>query len=124
MDGAARCQALEFWGLSSALQHGAPALSVQGRRAGVQATMDWESQEDGYVAALLVDAGAKDLAVGSPVLVFVEDQARAAAAPTRHRQSPSRAFLACPVCMYRPHAAIRVCSKAFLTCPARMHCPM
>ena len=38
--------------------------------------MDWESQDDGYVAALLVEDGAKDLAVGSPVLVFVEDQAR------------------------------------------------
>lgn len=40
-----------------------------------QATMDWESQEDGYVAALLVEDGAKDIAVGSPVLVFVEDKA-------------------------------------------------
>ena len=40
-----------------------------------QATMDWESQDDGYVAALLVEDGAKDIAVGSPVLVFVEDKA-------------------------------------------------
>ncbi|KAK9827713.1 hypothetical protein WJX81_003489 [Elliptochloris bilobata] len=39
-----------------------------------KATMDWESQDDGYVAALLVKDGAKDIAVGSPVLVFVEDQ--------------------------------------------------
>ncbi len=37
--------------------------------------MDWESQDDGYVAALLVEDGAKDIAVGSPVLVFVEDKA-------------------------------------------------
>lgn len=47
-----------------------------------QATMDWESQDDGYVAALLVEDGAKDLAVGSPVLVFVEDQARLSTAET------------------------------------------
>jgi pyruvate dehydrogenase E2 component (dihydrolipoamide acetyltransferase) len=46
-----------------------------------QATMDWESQDDGYVAALLVEDGAKDLAVGSPVLVFVEDQARRLGSP-------------------------------------------
>ena len=44
--------------------------------------MDWESQDDGYVAALLVEDGAKDLAVGSPVLVFVEDQARPGTAET------------------------------------------
>ena len=45
--------------------------------------MDWESQDDGYVAALLVEDGAKDLDVGSPVLVFVEDQARPSTASPR-----------------------------------------
>ena len=38
--------------------------------------MDWESQDDGFIAKLLVEDGAKDLAVGDPVLVFVEDQVR------------------------------------------------
>ena len=42
----------------------------------VQATMDWESQDDGYIAKLLVPDGAKDIPVGSPVAVFVEDQVR------------------------------------------------
>ena len=41
-----------------------------------QATMDWESQDDGFIAKLLVEDGAKDLAVGDPVLVFVEDEVR------------------------------------------------
>jgi len=36
--------------------------------------MDWESQDDGYIAKILVDEGVKDIAVGSPVFVFVEDQ--------------------------------------------------
>lgn len=36
--------------------------------------MDWESQDDGYIAKLLVPEGAKDIAVGSPVAVFVEDK--------------------------------------------------
>ena len=38
--------------------------------------MDWESQDDGYIAKLLVPDGAKDIPVGSPVAVFVEDQVR------------------------------------------------
>ena len=39
-----------------------------------QATMDWESQDDGYMAKLLVPDGAKDIPVGTPVAVFVEDK--------------------------------------------------
>jgi hypothetical protein len=39
-----------------------------------QATMDWESQDDGYMAKLLVPDGAKDIPVGAPVAVFVEDK--------------------------------------------------
>ena len=42
-----------------------------------QATMDWEAQDDAFVAKLLVPEGAKDIAVGSPVAVFVEDKVRA-----------------------------------------------
>ena len=38
-----------------------------------KATMEWENQDDGFVAALLVPAGARDVAVGSPVAVFVDD---------------------------------------------------
>ena len=36
--------------------------------------MDWESQDDGFIAKLLVEDGAKDISVGTPVLVFVEDE--------------------------------------------------
>ena len=39
-----------------------------------KATMDWEAQDDGFVAKLLVDEGAKDISVGQPVLVTVEDE--------------------------------------------------
>ena len=45
--------------------------------------MDWESQDDGYIAKLLVPDGAKDIPVGTPVAVFVEDQV--AACPHRTR---------------------------------------
>ena len=36
--------------------------------------MDWEAQDDGFVAKLLVEEGAKDISVGSPVIVIVEEQ--------------------------------------------------
>ena len=36
--------------------------------------MDWEAQDDGFVAKILVDEGAKDIKVGQPIMVIVEDQ--------------------------------------------------
>ena len=44
-----------------------------------KATIDWEGQEDGYIAKLLVPNGAKDIAVGAPVAVLVDDKADVAA---------------------------------------------
>ncbi|CAG9461276.1 unnamed protein product [Pedinophyceae sp. YPF-701] len=38
-----------------------------------KATMEWESQEDGVVAALLKEAGAKDVPVGEPVMIVVDE---------------------------------------------------
>lgn len=32
-------------------------------------------QDDGFIAKLLVESGAKDIAVGTPLLVLVEDEA-------------------------------------------------
>ena len=39
-----------------------------------KATMDWESQEEGYLAAILADEGAKDIPVGTPMAVMVDDK--------------------------------------------------
>ena len=38
--------------------------------------MDWEAQDDGFVAKLIVAEGTKDVAVGQPVIVIVEEQVR------------------------------------------------
>lgn len=38
-----------------------------------KATMAWESVEEGYVAKILVQDGAQDVAVGEPAVVIVED---------------------------------------------------
>jgi len=38
-----------------------------------QATMDWEAQDDGVLAKILAPAGTKDIPVGTPVAVIVED---------------------------------------------------
>lgn len=35
--------------------------------------MGWEAQEEGYVAAILVPDGSKDIQVGTPVIVVVEE---------------------------------------------------
>ena len=40
---------------------------------GRQATMEWEAQDEGFLAKILVAEGTKDIAVGTPVAVVVED---------------------------------------------------
>ena len=44
-----------------------------------KATVDFEMQEEGYVAKLLFDEGAKDVILGTPVAILVEDEADIAA---------------------------------------------
>lgn len=39
-----------------------------------KATMDFEFQEDGYLAKILLDAGTKDVPVGKPIAVYVEEE--------------------------------------------------
>ena len=36
--------------------------------------MAWESQDDGFIAKILLQEGAKDIPVGTPAMVFVEEQ--------------------------------------------------
>lgn len=44
-----------------------------------KATMDFEFQEEGYLAKILLDAGASDVPVGKPIAVYVEDKGDVAA---------------------------------------------
>lgn len=44
-----------------------------------KAAMDFEFQEEGYLAKILVDAGAQDIPVGKPIAVYVEDSGDVAA---------------------------------------------
>lgn len=39
-----------------------------------QATLEWENQEDGFLAKILVGDGSKDIPVGTPVAVITEDK--------------------------------------------------
>ena len=39
-----------------------------------KATMDWEAQDDGFVAKILAEEGSKDVSVGAPVIVIVEEE--------------------------------------------------
>lgn len=36
--------------------------------------MDWEAQDDGFLAKIIMDEGAKDVSVGTPVAVVVEEE--------------------------------------------------
>ena len=36
--------------------------------------MDWEAQDDGFVAKILAEEGTKDVSVGSPVIIIVEEE--------------------------------------------------
>ena len=40
----------------------------------MQATMAWESQDDGFIAKILLQEGAKEIPVGTPAMIFVEEQ--------------------------------------------------
>jgi pyruvate dehydrogenase complex dihydrolipoamide acetyltransferase long form len=44
-----------------------------------KATMAWENQDDGVVAALLAQAGARDIEVGTPLVVLVDEASDVAA---------------------------------------------
>ena len=39
-----------------------------------KATMDWEAQDEGFLAKIILGEGTKDIAVGTPVAVVVEDE--------------------------------------------------
>ena len=36
--------------------------------------MEWEAQDEGFLAKILMAEGSKDVAVGTPVAVVVEDE--------------------------------------------------
>jgi pyruvate dehydrogenase E2 component (dihydrolipoamide acetyltransferase) len=44
-----------------------------------KATMGWESQEDGFIAQILLPSGSKDVLVGTPVIVMVDEKEAVAA---------------------------------------------
>ena len=39
-----------------------------------KATVDFEAQDEGYVAKILRDAGPDELPVGAPIMIVVEDE--------------------------------------------------
>ena len=39
-----------------------------------KATMAWEAQDEGFIAKILAKEGSKEIAVGDPVAIFVEEE--------------------------------------------------
>ena len=50
----------------------------------LQATMAWESQDDGFIAKILLQEGAKDIPVGTPAMIFVEEEVYTRPPTTMH----------------------------------------
>ena len=48
-----------------------------------KATMDWEAQDEGYLAKILVPGGTKDIPVGTLVAIVVDDKDEVSAASAR-----------------------------------------
>ena len=67
--------------------------------------MEWEAQDEGFLAKILVPEGTKDIAVGTPVAVVVEDGDNV-------RRALHAAMSAYPV------HVLRQCSTAELDCAA------
>ena len=66
-----------------------------------QATMDWEAQDEGFLAKIILPAGSKDIPVGTPVAVVVED---AEHVRSRTRSEPACMRMSCRV-QGTPHQA-------------------
>ena len=71
-----------------------------------KATMDWESQEDGYIAAILGEEGAKDIPVGTPMAVMVDDKVA----------DPAHAGVASLGLDVRPHVRLPRCVESRRNC--------
>ena len=59
-----------------------------------KAVVDFEMQEEGYVAKLLFDAGAKDVPLGAPVAIIVENKEDVAAFANYDGSGPAAAAAA------------------------------
>ena len=66
--------------------------------------MTWEAQDDGFVAKILVEAGAQDVKVGEPVIVIVEEEVRVHTQCACHTRLPVEAGLQSLPCL--PDAAL------------------
>jgi len=90
-----------------------------------KASMEWEAQEEGFVAALLLEAGARDIPVGAPALVLVEDAEAVAAfaAYTAADAAPGVPAAAAAPVAAAPAAAAPAAPKASAPAPRAVSAP-
>ncbi|KAK6461014.1 dihydrolipoamide acetyltransferase component [Scheffersomyces coipomensis] len=67
-----------------------------------KASMDFEFQEEGFLAKILVDSGAKDIPVGQPIAVYVEEASDVAAFENFTAADAGEAAPAAPVAEEAP----------------------
>ena len=76
-----------------------------------KATVDFEMQEEGIVAAILYDEGTKDIPLGTPLAILVEDEDDLAAFKD-YKADDAGAAAAAPAAEKAPEAAPTVTEKA------------
>ena len=69
-----------------------------------KATIDWEAQEDGFIAKLLVPDDTKDIPLGTAVAVLVEEQSDVAAFKNFTVGGALHFLASCIMCMALQHA--------------------
>ena len=86
-----------------------------------KATVDFEMQEEGYIAAILYPEGAKDIVLGTPIAILVEekediaafanykgDDSSAAATPAPATPAPKQASSSKPAASYPDHVKLEM----------------
>ena len=81
-----------------------------------KSVLDWEAQEEGFIAKILMPDGSKDIPVGSVVAVLVEEEVRA-----RGKKAQTEKFR-CPPSMVSKTASVRWCFYGM--CSLRLQNPL
>jgi pyruvate dehydrogenase E2 component (dihydrolipoamide acetyltransferase) len=82
-----------------------------------KATMDFEAQDDGFLAKILVEAGTADITVGAPIMVIVDDEGDVAAFSDFSLDSVAAPAAAPPAPSPAPPAAAPVAAAPAVAAP-------
>jgi len=83
-----------------------------------KASIDFEAQDDGYIAKILMDGGSEDIEVGLPIMITVEEEEDVAAFADFVMEEPAAPPAAAPEAIADPEPAPSVQASAPAPLPA------